>query len=526
MKITHLFKQVSRQTVLVWLLALLCSVFEFFLAFELATIQQKQSSLLTFAGMLLLLCCLIIILRYLTAYHSQKIAFKLEKKIADLLLKKEATPGQAPDKGKWLTLLNVDNHILAQQLPITITALITGFSSLVAALVFGVFSSPLLTLIIILLSTISVIGPKIFTKLLLQTQKQQQTKQENVQRSLAEILNARDFLRINGYEEFGTKLFQQTYAHFLNEQYQNRKVQAWLTTSSVFFGLLFDVLTLIAEIYLMSIHQLTLGQFISFTLLTDSFTWIFYQAPAYYSELSRQQVARTRVNSYLEQPTITTSVLHKQPAITLKEVGFTYPHNQHATLAQLNLKLDLTQHEKIVLTGQSGGGKTTLLQLLTGELQPTAGRLTFPAQANEHAQLITLVPQDNPIFAGSIQENLLLGRQIPTNELLAISQKIGLDRVLKKFPNGLNHQLKVNGANLSAGQKQLIGIARGLVQLGDLLVLDEPVANLDEKTTQQVFTCLASLPTTVLLVSHQLETEHSNFQKLVLADGKIQHADS
>ena len=135
-------------------------------------------------------------------------------------------------------------------------------------------------------------------------------------------------------------------------------------------------------------------------------------------------------------------------------------------------------------------------------------------------------PQDNPIFAGSIQENLLLGRQIPTNELLAISQNIGLDRVLQKFPDGLNHQLKVNGANLSAGQKQLIGIARGLVQLGDLLILDEPVANLDEKTTQQVFTYLASLPTTVLLVSHQLETEHSNFQKLVLADGQIQQVDS
>lgn len=78
-------------------------------------------------------------------------------------------------------------------------------------------------------------------------------------------------------------------------------IQWRLATSSVFFGLLFDVLSLVTEVYLISINQLTVGQFISFTLLTNSFTWMFYEAPSYYADLKRQRVSEKRIEEFLNQ---------------------------------------------------------------------------------------------------------------------------------------------------------------------------------------------------------------------------------
>lgn len=285
---TESIKKTVKKTSVVWTCAILCAMLEFFLARFLAGIDEKNglNAVWHLIGPLLLLCLAIILLRYFAAEKGKMIAFDFEKKLSDFLLLKEKKP-LSNDDSKWLTLVLSDCQLFASEIPLTLTSLLSGISSFVAALFFGVFTSVPLTLIIIVLSLMSFFGPKIFGKLILSSQEEKQSSQEKLQTMLSSLFNAKDYLRINDRKSFGVDLFKRSYQEFLENQYKNSMIQWRLATSSVFFGLLFDVLSLVTEVYLISINQLTVGQFISFTLLTNSFTWMFYEAPSYYADLKR-----------------------------------------------------------------------------------------------------------------------------------------------------------------------------------------------------------------------------------------------
>ena len=204
------------------------------------------------------------------------------------------------------------------------------------------------------------------------------------------------------------------------------------------------------------------------------------------------------------------------PGETLIEArGLTFRHAARSRAVLENCSLQIACGDRILLEGPSGGGKSTLVSLLTGLRTPDAGvlllrgldRATFGLSG--WRRRVTAAPQfhENHVLAGSFAYNLLLGREWPVSsstreEARAICHELGLDELIAKMPSGLDEMIGATGWQLSHGEKSRLYIARTLLQGDELIILDESFASLDPETMGVAVRCVLKHAPSVLVVSH------------------------
>jgi PrtD family type I secretion system ABC transporter len=200
-----------------------------------------------------------------------------------------------------------------------------------------------------------------------------------------------------------------------------------------------------------------------------------------------------------------------------------------------SVDLDLKPGEAIVIAGAIGAGKSTMLRLLAGAIEPTAGQLTIDGidyQAWPSAQwgdIIGYVPQDIEFFPGTIAANIARFRQDASQEaILAAAQKANVHEAILKLPDGYRTIVGTgNSAHLSSGQKQKIALARALYGSPRILILDEPNANLDQVGEAALLAAIADARlngTAVIIAAHRNSILRVVDRVLVLKDGKLQPA--
>ena len=177
------------------------------------------------------------------------------------------------------------------------------------------------------------------------------------------------------------------------------------------------------------------------------------------------------------------AVLQAPPHIRFDRVTVRYPREEHAALAELTL--DVAPGEVVALLGPSGSGKTTVLNLLLGLAQPSAGRVTINgaplAEFGGLAASVAWMGQAPLLMAGTIVEAIALARPGATrDEVLAAATEAGLPPMLGNRPAGIDTWLDERGSGLSGGERQRIALARMLLKPATILLLDEPTAHLDE----------------------------------------------
>ncbi|NVH30003.1 ABC transporter ATP-binding protein [Lactobacillus delbrueckii subsp. bulgaricus] len=213
--------------------------------------------------------------------------------------------------------------------------------------------------------------------------------------------------------------------------------------------------------------------------------------------------------------------------VDFKNVSFTYPAASAPAVS--NLTFTIKPAATVGIIGGTGSGKSTLLKLLTrfydcGEGEIKLGGVSIKELTQEELlDQYALVPQKAQLFAGSIRDNLLMGRMEASDEELwqALSLAQAKDVVLAK-PGQLDFQLEQEGRNLSGGQKQRLTIARALVKQAPLLILDDSDSALDLATGARLRQALASLKdVTKILVSQRVSSIMQADQILVLDDGKL-----
>jgi len=197
-----------------------------------------------------------------------------------------------------------------------------------------------------------------------------------------------------------------------------------------------------------------------------------------------------------------------QKAIEIKNVSFAY-HDKKWVLE--NVSFSLAKGDFIAISGKSGIGKTTLLQLLTGLLKPTKGCVTIDNEEITNSFFLdfaSMVPQQPFLFYGTLLENIVMkkGGEIDTEFILSMIEKFGLHEWFLTLENGLDSILNLDSKAISGGQKQRIALIRALYQKPKLLLLDEVTNQLDSDTELKVLSYLQRLShhegVTIIAVSH------------------------
>ncbi|MCC5611268.1 ABC transporter ATP-binding protein/permease [Nostoc sp. CHAB 5834] len=224
-----------------------------------------------------------------------------------------------------------------------------------------------------------------------------------------------------------------------------------------------------------------------------------------------------------------------QTGIYIKNLSFTYPNSNSAILKNINLTIH--PNEMIVLVGENGAGKTTLAKLLCRLYDPSQGAIIWNGQDLRSLPLedlrsrIDVVMQDYARFPTTVRENVAFGNLPKMQDDEAIREAIaeaGLARVIEKLDHGLETLLGKQlegGIDLSGGQWQRLAIARALLRLSpaELLILDEPTANLDPKTEHEIYNILRTLAKgrIAVVVSHRLALAKLADRVVVLEHGQI-----
>ena len=219
--------------------------------------------------------------------------------------------------------------------------------------------------------------------------------------------------------------------------------------------------------------------------------------------------------------------MSKQFLLQLSNVGLTDPLSKSQLLKEISF--NLITGERLVLIGPSGSGKTTLLRLINRLQEPSTGKIIFCSQPLEKIpiidlrQQIVLVPQEPKLLGMSVNEALSYALKLQNISKAEINQRLQKWKSRLSIPN---QWLERYESELSLGQRQIIGITRGLIIEPKILLLDEPTSSLDSLKANQIIKLLTNITqytqTAIVIVSHDLEVVKS-FSKYILKleQGKI-----
>ena len=287
----------------------------------------------------------------------------------------------------------------------------------------------------------------------------------------------------------------------------------------------------------------TLSLFMSYALgIIEPIRWIVDMI----SDLVREQVNIERLTRLLETKsdvTDTPEVIEKygdtfspkkenwetlHGDIEFRDVSFKYPDGDEYILEHFNLKIP--QGSNIAIVGETGAGKSTLVNLICRFYEATSGQLLIDGRdARERSQLwlhsnIGYVLQTPHLFSGTILENLRYGKPDATiDEINNALRRVSADGVVAKAENGLETNVGEGGDLLSTGEKQLISFARAIVADPKILILDEATASIDTLTEQNIQKAISEVirGRTSIMIAHRLSTVRDADMILVVSDGKI-----
>ncbi len=279
---------------------------------------------------------------------------------------------------------------------------------------------------------------------------------------------------------------------------------------------------------------ITSATVLTFVLFLDQFFAPIQQLSQVFDQWQSALASMTKINELMHTEVSTPDAEHPvEPgrvtgAITLEDVHFGYPNTGVEIMHGIDLAV--TPGETVALVGETGAGKSTIVKLVARFYDVTSGRVLIDGtpitelDLRAYRRRLGYVPQEPFLFSGTIRDNIAYGRPDATDaEVEQAARAVGAHDFVAELPGGYLHPVTERGRSLSAGQKQLICLARALLVDPSILLLDEATANLDLSTEARVQRAMGLVASgrTTLLIAHRLPTARSADRIIVVDDGQI-----
>lgn len=313
---------------------------------------------------------------------------------------------------------------------------------------------------------------------------------------------------------------------------QARSVLAFVS-GQAFAGLTLAIVLVVGTI-LASRGSLTLGQLLAFLFLVNLFTQPVLMATEIFNEMQNAVAGWRRVIGIIDTPADVADpgeegITQPRGPITVDfaNVGYSYPGGE-PVLTGVTVRVE--PRSRVAIVGQTGSGKTTMAKLLTRLMDPTHGQITIdddPLSQISFDSLrarVVMVPQEGFLFDQTLLENIRYGRLRATDDDVALAMtELGLDAWVSGLPHGLHTEVGQRGESLSAGERQLVAIARAYLADPDLLVLDEATSAVDPATEVRIQRALEGLSAgrTSVAIAHRLSTAAAADVVIVVDQGEI-----
>lgn len=337
----------------------------------------------------------------------------------------------------------------------------------------------------------------------------------------------------------GEKLVNEKFDNLNQKMYEANRKSRFLSSLMMplmnFVGNFGYVAVCVVGALLTSKNIITFGVIVAFITYVRLFTSPLTQIAQSMTSLQTTAAASERVFEFLDEAELTDEshlkkVLKKQDVkgkVEFKNVSFTYDDNETPTIKDFSATAKPGQ--KIAIVGPTGAGKTTMVNLLMKFYEINAGDILIDGTSihdltrdNIHS-LFTMVLQDTWLFEGTVKENIIYNRKnISHKRVEEVCKIVGIDHFIKTLPHGYDTILTDN-ESISAGQKQLLTIARGMIEDAPLLILDEATSNVDTRTEELVQKAMDNLTKgkTSFIIAHRLSTIKNADLILVMKDGNI-----
>ena len=464
---------------------------------------------------------------------AQKITYKIRNDIVEKINKLPMEYFDKKTHGEVLSIVTNDIDTLGMNLNQTITEIIRTVCMLIGIIVMMLSISWQMTLISTVILPIAGFIVKIIVGKSQKYFQKQQDYLAHVNGQVEEIYSGLNIVKVFNAEKKASKNFEEAN----NELYHS----GW--KSQFLSGLMFPVLNFISNVgyvgvavaggYLAVQGTITVGNIQSFIQYNKQFTNQIGQIAQISGMLQSMAAAAERVFEFLEQPeenetaigNIDTSNLKGN--VEFKNVHFGYTKDR---IIINDFSAQIKEGQKIAIVGPTGAGKTTIVKLLMRFYDVNSGEIKVDNHnikefnRGELRKMFGMVLQDTWLFGGTVKDNIKYGKEDATDdEVIRAAKAAHVHHFIKTLPNGYNSLLNEESSNVSAGQKQLLTIARVILADPKILILDEATSSIDTRTEIEIQKAMDNLMEgrTSFIIAHRLSTIKNADLILVMNHGDI-----
>lgn len=464
---------------------------------------------------------------------TQRLCYKLRRELTDKIHRMPMNYFESRTNGEILSRVTNDVDTFGNGLDQTVTQLITSVTTMIGVLIMMISINPLMTLITLLILPVSLVIVSVVMKKSQVFYRRQQAYLGHVNGQVEENYGGHEVVIAFGKEKDVIAEFNQNNEVLYQSAWKSQFLSGLMQPIMSFVGNLGYVGVAISGAFLAVRGTITIGDIQAFITYVKNFTRPIQQIAQTANMMQSMMAAAERVFEFLEEAEEdqttenAVSMDHVAGAVSFDHVRFGYQPD-HVIIKDFSAAVKPGQ--QIAIVGPTGAGKTTIVKLLMRFYDVDAGEIRLDGHdlraynRNELRSAFGMVLQDTWLFKGSILENIRYGRLEATDEeVIQAAKSAYADHFIRTLPGGYQFELNEEASNVSAGQRQLLTIARAFLADNPVLILDEATSSVDTRTEHRIQAAMNRLMEgrTSFVIAHRLSTIKNADMILVMREGDI-----